>query len=99
MDESQRLGVLEAVRAIATGHPRPGHTVIGAGTYKDGRRGWVALAREYSQLAINPDALALDASYVKRKGLEEVALYKSRDGEVTAIEHLAHTQPEYLREA
>jgi len=99
MEESQRLGVLEAVRAIATGHPRPGHSVVGAGTYKDGRRGWVALAREYAQLAINPNALTLDASYVTRRGLEEVTLYKSRDGEITAIEHLAHTQPEYLREA
>lgn len=98
-DESDRSSMLEAVRAIATGHPRPGHTVVGAGTYRDGRRGWVALAREYSHLAINPNALALDASYVRRRGLEEVALYKSREGEVTAIEHLAHTQPEYLREA
>jgi hypothetical protein len=98
-DESQRLFMLEAVRAIASGHPRPGHTVVGAGTFRDGRRSWIALAREYAQLAINPNALALDASYVRTKGLEEVALYKSREGEVTAIEHLAHTQPEYLREA
>ena len=98
-DEAQRLLLLEAVRAIATGHPRPGHTVVGAGTFRDGRRGWVALAREYAQLAINPNALALDSSYVRRLGLEEVALYRSHEGEVTAIEHLAHTQPEYLREA
>jgi len=45
------------------------------------------------------DAVTLDASFVGRKGLEEMALYKSRDGEITKIEHLAHTQPEYLREA
>jgi hypothetical protein len=31
--------------------------------------------------------------------LEEVQLYRSRDGEVTTIEHLAHTEPEYLKEA
>jgi hypothetical protein len=79
--------------------PLPQAILVGAGTYKDGRRGWVALAREYAQLAINPNALTLDASYVTRRGLEEVTLYKSRDGEITAIEHLAHTQPEYLREA
>ena len=97
--ESQRIKMLEAVRAIATGEPRPGHSVVGAGTYRDGRKGWVALAREYTQLATNPDSVTLDASYVGRRGLEEVALYKSRDGEVTKIEHLAHTQPEYLREA
>eukprot|EP00579_Thalassiosira_antarctica_P010247 CAMPEP_0201911164 /NCGR_PEP_ID=MMETSP0903-20130614/2222_1 /ASSEMBLY_ACC=CAM_ASM_000552 /TAXON_ID=420261 /ORGANISM="Thalassiosira antarctica, Strain CCMP982" /LENGTH=368 /DNA_ID=CAMNT_0048445855 /DNA_START=26 /DNA_END=1132 /DNA_ORIENTATION=+ len=95
----ERLQVLEAIRAIATGEPRPGHSVVGAGTYKDGMKGWVACAREYSQLATNPNSVSLDASLVGRKGLEEMALYQSRGGEVTKIEHLAHTQPEYLREA
>lgn len=98
-NESDRIQMLEAIRAIATGTPRPGHSVVGAGTYRDGMQGWVALAREYSQLATNPDSVSLDASYVGRRGLEEMALYKSRDGEVTKIEHLAHTQPEYLKEA
>eukprot|EP00571_Detonula_confervacea_P005658 CAMPEP_0172323798 /NCGR_PEP_ID=MMETSP1058-20130122/49612_1 /TAXON_ID=83371 /ORGANISM="Detonula confervacea, Strain CCMP 353" /LENGTH=360 /DNA_ID=CAMNT_0013039895 /DNA_START=58 /DNA_END=1141 /DNA_ORIENTATION=- len=94
-----RKNMLEAVRAIATGEPRPGHSVVGAGTYRDGEKGWVALAREYTQLATNPDSVSLDASYVGRKGLEEVALYKSRDGEVTKIEHLGHAEPGYLKEA
>jgi hypothetical protein len=61
--------------------------VVGAGTYRDGKDAWIALAWEYCQLASN------------RKGLEEVQLYRSRDGEVTTIEHLAHTEPEYLKEA
>lgn len=90
--------MMDAVRAIATGEPRPGHSVVGAGTYRDGKIGWTALAREYSQLATT-ESVSLDASYVGRKGLEELALYNSRGGEVTKIEHLAHTQPEYLREA
>ena len=97
--ESQRIQMLEAVRAIATGQPRPGHSVVGAGTYRDGMKGWVALAREYTQLATNPESITIDESYVRRKGLEELALYKSRNGEVTKIEHLAHTTPEYLMEA
>ena len=90
--------MLDAIRAIATGEPRPGHSVVGAGTYRDGQTGWIALAREYSQLATT-DAVSLDQSYVGMKGLEELALYKSRGGELTRIEHLAHTQPGYLKEA
>jgi len=96
--EADRMSMLEAVRAIATGEPRPGHSVVGAGTYRDGKKGWLALAREYSRLAAT-DSVSLDASYVGRRGLEELALYMSRDGEVTKIEHLGHTDPGYLREA
>ena len=84
-DEPERLKLLEAVQAIATGVPRPGHSVVGAGTYRDGMRGWVALAREYAALATVSD----DGD---RRGLEEVALYRSRDGEVASIEHLANTR-------
>ncbi|EJK61063.1 hypothetical protein THAOC_18503, partial [Thalassiosira oceanica] len=84
-DESERIKLLEAVRAIATGVPRPGHGVVGAGTYRDGMRGWVALAREYAALATVPG----DGD---RRGLEEVALYRAKDGEVASIEHLANTR-------
>jgi len=100
-NESQRIQMIEAIRAISTGIPRPGHSVVGAGSYRDGMKGWVALSREYTQLATttNSDAVTLDSSYVGRVGLEELALYKSRNGEVTKIEHLAHTTPEYLKEA
>ena len=94
--EAQRMQMLEAVRAIATGVPRPGHS--------DGRLGWIALAREYGQLASattnDEGILGDDLSYnVGRRGLEEMVLYKSRGGEVTKIEHLAHTHEEYLGEA
>ena len=74
---------LEAVRAIATGEPRPGHSVLGAGTYRDGREAWEGLAREY---AMTP-------------GAEEVALYRWGGGEVVAVEYLADTSAAYLRSA
>ena len=98
-NEVERIQMCDAIRAIATGTPRPGHSVVGAGTYRDGKKGWMALAKEYTDLATTDAAITLDASYVGKVGLEEVALYKSRDGELVGIEHLAHTQPEYLREA
>ena len=98
--EKDRIKMIEAIRAIATGVPRPGHSVVGAGTYRDGQRGWEALAREYTNLVgAGHESAGLDLSYVGRRGLEEVALYRSREAEVSRIEHLAHTAPEYLREA
>ena len=119
-NESQRKKMLEAVRSIATGRPRPGHSAVGAGTYRDGMGGWVALAREYARLAttatttaaayddhddvVGVDSADSDAAGGQRprllaRGPVEVALYASRGGEVTTIEHLAHVTPEYLREA
>ncbi|KAL3788696.1 hypothetical protein ACHAW5_010559 [Stephanodiscus triporus] len=121
-NDSQRRKVLEAVRSIATGRPRPGRTVLGAGTYRDGMAGWTALALEYARLATTAaasssstydddaddagvDSAASDESSSRRagwgrpRGPLEVALYASRGGEVTKIEHLAHTTPEYLSEA
>jgi hypothetical protein len=93
-NESDRILMLGAIRAIATGVPRPGHSVVGQGTYRDGAEGWKSLAWEYSNLATVPfdatDGVA---------GLEEVSLYKSRDGEVAKIEHLASAEAEYLKVA
>lgn len=91
-NESDRVLVLDAVRAIATGIPRPGHSVVGAGTYRDGKDGWTSLAWEYSNLATVPNNSTSTVT-----GLEEVSLYKSRDGEVASIEHLASVEPEYLK--
>ena len=89
--KADRVKLTEAIRAIATGEPRPGHSVVGVGTYRDGKSGWMALAREY--------ASGLDPSREGKNVQGELALYRSRGGEVTSIEHLAHTEPEYLREA
>jgi hypothetical protein len=64
---------LDACKAIATGIPRPGHSVVGVGTFRDGRAGWDVLAREFVMRGLAPEA----------------NLYKSNGGEVVNIEHLA----------
>ena len=125
--------ILNAIIAIATGKPRKGHSIIGAGTYRDGMVGWMALSREYAQLSSssssssssggamstetaaaasindhhnvdddnydNKSANPSSSSSMEVRGSREVSLYKSRNGEVTKIEHLACTTPEYLTEA
>lgn len=73
----------EAICAIATGIPRKGHSVVGAGTYRDGKIGWAALAKEY----------------VERGFSNEAELYKSRGAQLVEIEHLAETQNAYLKTA
>lgn len=72
-----------AIRAIATGIPREGHSVVGQGTFRDGERGWEALAKEFIELNL----------------AEEVELYLSRGATVVEIEHLADTKPAYLSSA
>lgn len=91
-NEAQRQLKLEAITAIATSTPRPGHSVLGAGTYRDGREPWIHLAWEYTKLCSPWDESC-------RSGLEELMVYKSRDGEVGAIEHLAHREESYLKSA
>ena len=91
-NETQRQLKLEAITAIATSTPRPGHSVLGAGTYRDGREPWIHLAWEYTKLCSPWDKSC-------RTGLEELMVYKSRDGEVGAIEHLAHKEESYLKSA
>jgi len=70
--EDDDLVSLAAVRAIATGVPRPGHSVVGFGTYRDARKAWTDLAMEYA----------------RKTTLGEAALYKSAGAVVTGIEHL-----------
>jgi hypothetical protein len=74
---------LEAVRAIATGIPRPGHSVIGQGTFRDARVAWERLAKEFIQYRLS----------------EEAKLYQLAGAELVNIEHLADTQPAYLMAA
>jgi len=101
-NESERIFLLDAVRAIATGIPRPGHSVVGAGTYRDGKEAWMTLAWEYCALVdgVRDGGWASgEGATCAWRGLEEVLLYKSRDGEVSLVEHLAHTHPDYLKDA
>jgi hypothetical protein len=74
---------LEACKAMATGIPRPGHSVVGIGTYRDGQLGWEIFAREF----------------VKRNLAQEANLYKSKGAEVVGIEHLADKSEAYMKTA
>eukprot|EP00977_Amphora_coffeiformis_P000312 scaffold84_cov163-Amphora_coffeaeformis.AAC.6 len=80
---------MEAVRAIATGVPRPGHSVVGVGTfhgayYSDGEAAWGRLAKHFVE---------------KAGGSEESQLYVAQGGQLVLIDHLAATQPDYLAAA
>jgi len=72
-----------AIKAMATGIPREGHSVVGQGTFRDGEQGWDALAREFIEL----------------KKAEEVELYVNHGATLVTIEHLDDTKPDYLRSA
>jgi hypothetical protein len=73
----------EAIRAIATGIPRPGHSVVGKGTHRLAGDGWSKLAREF----------------IQRGRCDECILYQNRGGALVDIELLADTKPEYLKSA
>lgn len=86
LDETSK----QACIAIATGVPRPGHSVVGAGTYRDAEAGWKALAQEFCQAAPSAECrLYLQAG--KDLSVPQATL--------VGIEHLADTQPEYLQSA
>jgi hypothetical protein len=73
----------EAIRAIATGIPRPGHTAVGKGTHRIAGDGWSKLAREF----------------IHRGRCDECTLYQNRGGALVDIELLADTKPDYLKSA
>ena len=74
---------LEAVRAIVTGIPREGHSVVGQGTYRDAEQAWKAFASEYVELGL----------------ASEASLYKEHGGKLVSIEHMADQNPVYLKSA
>lgn len=78
----------DAVKAVATGVPRPGHSVVGRGTYRDAEEAWGWLAREFAERELEDE-----------RGDSEIALYGSKGAVVVAVEHLADTSEEYLRSA
>ena len=73
----------EAVQAIATGIPRPGHSVVGVGTYRDAEEGWKAVAIEF----------------VEKNLSDEATLYRQHGARLVGIEHLADRNPDYLTSA
>jgi hypothetical protein len=74
---------MEAVCAIATGIPRPGHSMVGQGTYRDGENAWKTLAEEFIELGLS----------------DEANLYQKFGGRLVTIEHLADKNPHYLKSA
>jgi len=76
-------GSYEAVKSIATGIPREGHSVVGQGTYRDGEQGWKELAKEYVSSGLSVEA----------------QLYTTNGGKLIGIEHLADTSREGLMDA
>jgi hypothetical protein len=72
-----------AVQAMATGVPRPGHSVVGQGTYRDGQAGWEELAKEFVQTAPSDECL----------------LYLNHQAQLVGIEHMASTKVDYLQSA
>uniref|UniRef100_A0A7S4AXS9 Uncharacterized protein n=1 Tax=Pseudo-nitzschia australis TaxID=44445 RepID=A0A7S4AXS9_9STRA len=83
-DDGKGISVsLEAVRAIATGVPRPGHSVVGQGTFRDGEDAWKELAKEFSGLGLS----------------KEINLYEKQGGNLINIEHLANRSPDNMKSA
>lgn len=70
LQEAQDLVALEAVQAIATGEPRPGHSVVGLGTFRDGHDAWQALAREFAPQAQEVDLYRCEGAEVV--GIEQL---------------------------
>jgi hypothetical protein len=89
---------LECITAIATGIPRPGHTVVGQGTHRDGAHGWEALAREFALLEYDDD-VGKEKTNIQLS--EECLLYRyhADSCELVEIELLADTSPAYLASA
>lgn len=75
-----------AVKAIATGVPRPGHSVVGQGTFRDAEAGWQALSREFAIRA-------------GQAGAHECEIYGKSGAMFVGIQYLADTSPAYLRSA
>jgi len=76
-------GSYEAIKSIATGIPREGHSVVGQGTYRDGEQGWKELAKEYVSSGLSIEA----------------QLYLTNGGKLIGIEHLADMSREGLMDA
>mmetsp|Transcript_17387 Transcript_17387/g.22604 ORF Transcript_17387/g.22604 Transcript_17387/m.22604 type:complete len:280 (-) Transcript_17387:81-920(-) len=74
---------LEAVRAIATGTPRPGHSVVGIGTFRDGQAPWELLAREFCEKQLS----------------DECILYKRAGAALIGIDYLAEKKEDYIKSA
>jgi len=76
-----------AVEAIAKGIPRPGHSVLGQGTYRDGRGAMETLAMKYASTVLCSDADS------------EVAMFVDAGAEPASVNYMHATDPDALRES
>lgn len=76
--------IFEAITSIATQIPRPGHDMVGMGTYFDAREGWTTLAKEYA---------------LSRKGemivQGESQLFQTYGAVLVGIEYIGEENPDY----
>lgn len=74
-----------AVEAIAKGVPRPGHSVLGQGTFKAGKPAFMRLAMEYAaRAAVDPDM--------------ETAMFANNGFSVANVNWMHATGPDDLKE-
>lgn len=81
--EEEDQTAFEAVIAIATGKPRPGHSVVGMGTYRDGEKGWMDVAREFVAVGNSPEGL----------------LYQSQGGKLVETLHMGDDSSDGIEQA
>ena len=72
----------EAAQAIALGRPRPGHSVLGQGTFKAAEGAWMHLAREHME--------------ANEEVMQEMLAFKGALRGTFEPVHLADTDPEYM---
>ena len=72
----------EAAQAIALGRPRPGHSVLGQGTFKAAEGAWMYLAREHME--------------ANEEVMQEMLAFKGALRGTFEPVHLADTDPEYM---
>ena len=74
-----------AVVAVANGRPRPGHSVLGQGTFKAAAPCWVSLAGDFTRT----DAAAAG----------ELGLWRAAGARDAGVSFLAETDPEAIRDS
>ena len=87
IDASEDADAPGAVEAVAKGRPRPGHSVLGQGTFKAARPALTTLALQYtaSTLLADPDA--------------EAAMYVASGAQVANVNYMHDATPEALAES
>jgi len=86
------LEAMEAAKAIALGVPRPGHSVLGRGTFAAAEPAWTAMASEY----LEEDEVVGAERAAFAAALRQVHPTRKL---TTEVRHMANADPEYLKDA